>query len=95
MQVEGENGTLEMYNWVLPAIYHKITVKLNGQSARTEKVYGDGNTTYTYQLRAFVDAVRNGAPFPTTAADGVANMHVIDAIYDKANMPRREGKPLP
>ena len=53
----------------------------------SERVAGDA--TYTCQLRAFERAVRRGEPCITDAADGVANMRVIDAIYQKAGMKLR------
>ena len=89
------NGTLEFYNMVLPTLYPKILVRPTNGPSRVEQEYGDGSTTYAYQLRAFVDAVRNNKPFPTTAEDGVKNMHVIDMIYDKLGLARRQGKPVP
>jgi predicted dehydrogenase len=52
-----------------------------------EKVNGDA--TYTHQLRAFARWVRGGEPMPTDAAHGVANMKVIDAIYEEAGLPIR------
>jgi predicted dehydrogenase len=45
--------------------------------------------TYTHQLRAFVAALRGGPPMPTDTTEAVANMRVIDAIYDKAGLKRR------
>lgn len=38
-------------------------------------------TSYTWQLRAFVDAVRIGAPYRTDADDAVATMSLIDDCY--------------
>ena len=38
-------------------------------------------TSYTYQLRAFIDAVRHGAPYRTGADDAVATMSLIDKCY--------------
>ena len=54
---------------------------------RVERVRGD--SSYTGQLRAFVERVRGGVPMPTDARDGVRNMRVIDAIYEKAGLPLR------
>lgn len=51
----------------------------SGAGARTEHC-GDA-TSYTYQLRAFIDAVRHGAPYRTDADDAVATMSLIDACY--------------
>jgi predicted dehydrogenase len=47
-------------------------------------------TSYGHQLEAFVGAVRDGAPFPTSADDAVKNMAVIDAIYRTAGLALRE-----
>lgn len=46
-------------------------------------------SSFTYQLRAFRDAIRTGAAYTTTAADGVANMRAIDAAYALAGYPAR------
>jgi predicted dehydrogenase len=50
-----------------------------------------GDTTYTHQLRAFVEQVRGGQPMATDARDAIANMRVIDAVYEKAGLPPRGG----
>jgi predicted dehydrogenase len=42
--------------------------------------------TYWFQLRAFQRAVREGAPFPTHVDDAIANMRVIDAVYEKSGL---------
>ncbi|KAG5634295.1 hypothetical protein H0H81_002506 [Sphagnurus paluster] len=73
-----EGGVIEIYNFVLPTIYHsiKVTTKLaagKGSTKRVEKVYtfeegkmiGKGEawwTTYRYQLEAFVDRVKGRTP---------------------------------
>jgi predicted dehydrogenase len=54
---------------------------------RREKV--PGGATYTFQLQAFRDWVRGGAPMVTDGAHGVANMRVIDAAYRAAGLPLR------
>ncbi len=46
-------------------------------------------STYEAQLVAFRDAVVFGAPFPTTAQDGVATMTLIDACYVAAGLSPR------
>jgi hypothetical protein len=48
-----------------------------------------GGSTYTCQLRAFVRAARDRDPLPTGPHDSVANMRVIDAVYDRAGLRRR------
>ena len=51
---------------------------------RDEAVPGD--TTYAYQLRDFVAAVRSGAPMPVDADGALANMRLIDAVYEAAGL---------
>ena len=85
-RVVGDEGELAVLNFVMPQLFHRLRVKtLRG--SRSERVAGDA--TYTHQLRSFVRAVREGAPFETDAADGIANMRAIDAIYRAAGLEPR------
>jgi predicted dehydrogenase len=84
--VVGEEGSLDVFNPIAPHLYHRVRVRGRGGS-RGERVPGE--STYTHQLRAFVRHVREGVPMLSDARDGVANMRVIDAIYQKAGLPRR------
>jgi len=86
--VRGTRGEMRVFNPVAPHFYHRVTVRAGG-SVRRERVAGQA--TYTHQLRAFAEAVRSGAPAPTDPADSIANMAVIDAVYDRAGLPRRGG----
>jgi predicted dehydrogenase len=85
-QVWGDAGRLRVFNWVMPAPYHRLTWHSGGRR-HSERVPGE--TTYTHQLRAFLAAVRDGGPVPTSARDGVANMAVIDGIYRAAGLEPR------
>jgi predicted dehydrogenase len=49
----------------------------------------EGDSTYSYQLRAFVQAARGDTPVLTGAADAIANMRVIDAVYEQAGLQQR------
>jgi predicted dehydrogenase len=64
----------------------------SGAGARTEHC-GDA-TSYTYQLHAFINAIRHGAPYRTDADDAVATMSLIDTCYRAIGLePRpRRGK---
>ena len=84
--VVGEEGTLDVFNPIAPHLYHRVRVKTRSGSRR-ERVPGEAS--YTHQLRAFVGHVRDGVPMLSDARDGVANMRVIDEIYEKAGLPRR------
>jgi len=85
-RVTGERGELRVLNPIAPHLYHRLSVRTQ-EERRTEKVPGDAS--YTHQLRAFAEHLRGGRPMATDARDGVANMRVIDAVYDAAGLPRR------
>jgi predicted dehydrogenase len=84
--VRGERGELRVFNPLAPHFYHRLRLR-TPDGTNTERVAGDA--TYTHQLRAFVDAVRTRHVPPTDPADAIANMRVIDAVYEKAGLPRR------
>jgi predicted dehydrogenase len=95
-RVEGERGTLKVSGLTAPQYFNRLVVtrrdpQSGAERHRRERVKGDA--TYTYQLRAFVAAVRDGAPFPTTTADAIANMRVIDACYRAAGLEPRQPTP--
>jgi predicted dehydrogenase len=82
----GESGLLSVVNPVLPGVAHLFTVRTR---AGVRREWFPRTPTYVYQLRAFVSAVRESAPIPTDAADGVRTMQVIDTIYRAAGLPVR------
>ncbi len=84
--VRGDRGSLHVVNPYAPQYYHRVTLR-TAQHTVVERFRSD--PTYTHQLRAFADAVRNETPLPTEVGDAVANMRVIDAVYDHAGLPRR------
>jgi predicted dehydrogenase len=82
----GDQGEMRVFNPIAPHFYHRLTVRTAAGTTR-ERVPGDA--TYTHQLRAFVAAVRDGTPTPTDPAHAIANMEVIDAVYEKAGLGAR------
>ena len=86
-RVVGTEGSLTLFNPLGPHIVNRTTVRV-GPVRRVE--YAERTPTYTFQMRAFRDAVGSDRPFPTTAADAVANMEVVDALYRAAGMSPRE-----
>ncbi|MCX6044056.1 MAG: Gfo/Idh/MocA family oxidoreductase [Chloroflexi bacterium] len=84
--VRGDQGEMRVINPILPHRFHRLTVR-NAAGKRSE--HFPGETSYTYQLRAFAQAVRGEAPMPTDATDAIANMRVIDAVYEKAGLKPR------
>jgi predicted dehydrogenase len=85
-RVEGDRGSLSVFNPVAPHYFHRFTVKAGGKRRR-ERV--PGGSTYGYQLAAFAAAVLRGEPTLTPPADSIANMRVIDDIYRAAGMEPR------
>ena len=47
-------------------------------------------STYTYQLHAFTNAIRQGRPYLTNTTDSVATMELVDACYRTAGLQPRE-----
>ena len=81
LSVTGEKGSLYFRNPLMPKLFGRLTVTVDGKRRREDV---PKSSTYAAQLAAFRDAVVDGAEFPTTAQDAVANMAVIDAIYRAA-----------
>ena len=84
--VEGENGSLRVFNPFLPHVFHRLTIKQPGKTVR-EKLAGENS--YILQLRAFAGAIRRGVKLSTDPMDALGNMRLIDAIYEKAGLKKR------
>jgi predicted dehydrogenase len=85
-RVVGSQGQMRVFNPQAPQIYHRLSVRANG-SKRVEHL--SRRPTYEYQLDAFCAAVEDGTPVLTPPPYSVANMRVIDAIYQAAGLPLR------
>jgi predicted dehydrogenase len=77
---------MKVLNYVAPQYANLLTVTVDGRTTR-ERVRGE--PSYDAQLRAFVAAVREGAPFPTTPRDAIVTMRLIDGVYRAAGLPLR------
>jgi predicted dehydrogenase len=82
----GERGELRVINPIAPQRGHQLTLK-TAAGEKAETVPGD--TTFTYQLRAFIKAVRGEAKFPTDGVEGIINMRLIDDVYRASGLPPR------
>jgi predicted dehydrogenase len=69
--------------------YDDRIIITSGTGARTEHC-GDA-TSYTYQLEAFIRAVRDGEHYRTDADDAVATMSLIDDCYRSIALEPRPG----
>jgi predicted dehydrogenase len=85
-RVTGERGELRIFNYVMPQGYHRLTLR-TGEGRHAERVPGEAS--YTHQLRAFAAAVGGGDTNLTAAADAVATMRLIDAVYAAAGLSPR------
>ena len=82
-RVRGDRGELKITNYLAPHLFNRLTVRTEA-GTRRERVRG--GHTYTYQLRAFTEAVLHGGPVLTPAEDAVVTMSLIDDIYRAAGM---------
>jgi predicted dehydrogenase len=83
LRVTGDAGEMRVLNPLAPHFGNWLRVR-GARGRWSERVRGE--SSYTYQLRAFAAAVRDGAPLPTGPDDAVANMRVIDATYRAAGL---------
>lgn len=83
IRVTGEQGEMRVFNFIAPQFYHRLTVR-TPKGRRTEHLAGEA--TYTYQLRAFAQAITQRIPVPTNPTEAIANMRVIDAVYRRAGL---------
>jgi predicted dehydrogenase len=78
LRVVGTTGEAFIPDFLYQKYDDRILIE-SSSGARTEHC---GNaTSYTYQLQAFIDAVREDTPYRTDADDAVTNMSLIDECY--------------
>ena len=87
VRVRFERGELRAFNPVGPQLGHRLRHRRHGERWQSE--HFPRRSTYSYQLEAFCAHVLNGAPVPVGQGDALANMRLIDAVYDAAGLPRR------
>jgi predicted dehydrogenase len=86
IKIQGTCGTIQITNPFAPHLGHTLTIE-NGKGRWVKAIPGE--TTYLYQLRAFVNLLRDGTCVPTGPDDSIANMQVIDDIYQSAGLTPR------
>ncbi len=82
--LEGDNGRLEIINFIAPQIGCRMTTTIGGE---TTVLPTEGATTYEAQLDHVLDVLAGRAAQITGGADAIANMAAIDAIYRAAGRP--------
>jgi predicted dehydrogenase len=90
VRVIGAQGELNVLNPYHPHWFNLLT--LHTRQGTRRQVLPLVNV-YALQLRAFAEAIHTGAPLSTGPKDALANMRVIDVIYQKAGLELR-GQPL-
>ncbi|MEU0943501.1 Gfo/Idh/MocA family oxidoreductase [Streptomyces canus] len=85
-RIIGSHGEAFAPNFVLPHTDDRVVVRTSA-GERTERL--GTRSSYTYQLEAFADRVRGGAPLPLDPDDAVATMTLIDTAYRAAGFEPR------
>jgi len=85
----GEKGSVFCSNLLGSNYYHYLTITNEKGENKTEKVYGNGNTSYYYQLKAFCDELNGKEKCETTPTESIEIMGVIDEIYNQAGLKMR------
>ncbi|MCB0084620.1 MAG: Gfo/Idh/MocA family oxidoreductase [Caldilineaceae bacterium] len=86
-RIVGDQGEVHVLKPLLPHLFHLVRVRTK-RGLRIERC--PGQSTYAYQLQAFVQSVRGEAPCISDGWDGVATMRTIDATYGAAGLERRQ-----
>jgi predicted dehydrogenase len=86
LELTGSRGTIRLGNFALPHLDPRLWLTVDGVTTR--EFYGT-ISSYTYQLQAFINAIREGAPIVTDAADAVRTMQLIDDCYRQIEMDPR------
>jgi predicted dehydrogenase len=87
VHVSCRDGQVWMQNFILAHLGRLVATR-KGSVIADEHATGDA-TSYAYQLRAFAAAIAAGGPVPTSAAQAVATMRVIDDAYRAAGLALR------
>jgi predicted dehydrogenase len=87
LRVVGERGTMLATNPLAPQ-HGGATITVESADG-VQTIDADTSSTYFHQLVAIRDAIVDGAPFPSTADDGVRTMEIIDACYVAAGLQPR------
>jgi predicted dehydrogenase len=82
-RVIGSRGEALVTNFVEPHRDDRLIIQT--PAGRHVERHGT-RSSYTYQLEAFVRAVREGTALPVDVDDAVANMRLIDACYVAAGL---------
>lgn len=86
VKIVGATGEAFAHNYIKPPQDDRISITV-GSDTTVEHL--GTRSSYTYQLDAFANHLRQGTPLPIDADDAVANMAMIDDAYRAAGMSPR------
>merc|ERR1719148_408081 len=90
LTAQGTKGSVKLSNVGFPFVWHALDIEGDRHNQhRREERYGKGDTTFEYQLAAFVAAVRGSDASHTSELDtSIATMRLVDDIWTAAgNVP--------
>jgi hypothetical protein len=91
-RIVGSSGEAYAPSFVLPHLDDRVLITKDGE----QRVHEMGKrSSYTYQLEAFTDELRNLDITSTGAEEAVANAELIDAAYLAAGFSPRPRSPHP
>jgi predicted dehydrogenase len=91
LHVEGTRGEATIHDFVEPPKDDRLVIRT--EAGETTEHLGT-RSSYTYQLEAFIDALRGGPAMPTGLDDAVATAELIDRCYGAAGLPLRPRQTL-
>lgn len=83
LRVVGTRGSAFVLNPIAPHLFGRTWYTRGDQR---EMVRAQRTPTYAFQMAAFRDAIVHGATFPSTVDDAVANMTLVDALYEASGV---------
>ena len=86
LAMKGNEGVLTATNPIHPTRGHSISIQRGG---KTNRYTVDGETTFDHQLAHVVDVLSGRVAPLTGGEDAVANMALIDAIYEAGGLKPR------
>jgi predicted dehydrogenase len=86
LTITGSQGSIVANNPMAPQNGNQLTITTE---RGTTSGPVDAGISYDHMVRAFIDHLVHGTPFPTMGQDSINNMVAIDAVYAAAGLPVR------
>jgi predicted dehydrogenase len=87
LRVVGTEGEVRVLNPLAPDKFHRLTIRSKNER---HVEHSTRRPTYDFQLDAFRRAIERGEPVITGPEDAIANMVVIDNVYQAAGLEIRQ-----